>query len=318
MLKNPNEDAYPSVVLRKGDLRVRVYLRDSERGINRAVRFDRSGFVARVTYRGHQWFGPWHATDDPHRNDNVMGTAGEFGMGTEGMPPPLGFEQAAPGEPFVKIGVGVLRKQGERYRFGGHYELIHDPEWQVEQRADAMEFSQECRSQDTWSYRYQKKIQLDESLPGFRIEYRLTNLGSRAIEQTYYSHNFISIDDQPIGPQYQITFGQPMTAENANPAARVTANRMFFNRPVNPGESFLIRFSAGPYAASANRVTVWNQSTGAGIRITGDAGLSRFHVWTTDRVVCPEPFVAIRLRPGETFQWTDQYELLVTAEREKP
>jgi hypothetical protein len=119
-----------------------------------------------------------------------------------------------------------------------------------------------CREHDTWSYRYQKKIQLDESLPGFRIEYQLTNLGSRAMEQTYYSHNFISIDDQPIDPQYQ--------------------------------------------------------SAGAGIRITGDVGLARFCVWTTDRVVCPEPFVAIQLGPAQTFQWTDQYELLVTPEQEKP
>jgi hypothetical protein len=235
-------------------------------------------------------------------------------MGTAGMPPPLGFDQAAPGGPFVKIGVGVLKKQGEGYRFGSHYELMQEPEWQLKQQADAIEFSQECRGQVTWSYRYQKKIQLDESLPGFRIEYRLTNLGSSPMEQTYYSHNFISIDDQPIAPQYEITFGRPMIPENANPAARIAANRMLFSRAVQPGESFLIRFGAGPYPASANRVTVWHQSTGAGIRITGDTGLSRFHVWTTDRVICPEPFVAIRLGPSETSQWTDQYELLVRPE----
>ena len=136
--------------------------------------------------------------------------------------------------------------------------------------------------------------------------------------QTYYSHNFISIDDQPIDPQYQITFGQLMIPGNTKPAVRIAAKRMFFNRPVKPGESFLIRFGAGPYPASANRINVWNQSTGAGIRITGNAGRSRFHVWTTDRVVCPEPFVAMRLGPGGTFQWTDQYQLLVNPERKKP
>jgi hypothetical protein len=31
----------------------------------------------------------------------------------------------------IKIGVGILKKQGDRYRFGNHYELIHNPKWFV-------------------------------------------------------------------------------------------------------------------------------------------------------------------------------------------
>jgi len=44
-------------------------------------------------------------------HDNVSGTAGEFGMGiADNVPPPLGFDEAKPGDCFVKIGVGVLRR----------------------------------------------------------------------------------------------------------------------------------------------------------------------------------------------------------------
>ncbi|TWU64608.1 hypothetical protein [Crateriforma conspicua] len=302
---------YPTVVLTDGPVKARVYMPDQQRGINRGVRFDRSGFVGRVEYRGHRWFGPWHEMDDPSRNDNVMGTAGEFGMGTAGMPSPLGFNEAEEGQAFIKIGVGRVKKQGEHYRFGGAYEAIEEPPWKVKQESNRLEFRQELNHGGPWPYEYSKQIIVDDDIPGFRIEYELTNLGSHPIQQTYYAHNFISIDDQSIGPDCELKFGVPMNPEKDRPEVSFSDQMMTFLRPMPEGRSFLLQMSGGPFPVSANQVTVRNRQTGAGLRITGDASLERFHVWCTDRVICPEPFVKVHVAPGETFSWNDTYELLV-------
>lgn len=63
--------------------------------------------------------------------------------------------------------------------------------------------------------------------------------------------------------------------------------------------------------AAANEVLVENTRTAAALRIGGNHPLVRHHVWGTDQVICPVPFVAVRVAPGETFRWKDQYELIV-------
>ena len=44
-------------------------------------------------------------------------SAEEYGRGISGMPGSLGFLEAKEGEPFIKIGVGVLKKEGRKYFF---------------------------------------------------------------------------------------------------------------------------------------------------------------------------------------------------------
>ncbi|MFZ5831168.1 MAG: hypothetical protein ACOY3P_13845 [Planctomycetota bacterium] len=304
--------AYPHTVIRRGGIELLVYLPDAEKGINRAMRFDRSGFVARASHKGHTWFGPWHATDDPYRNDNVMGTAGEFGMGTNGMPPPLGFAEAAEGEPFIKIGVGVLKKKGVEYRFNQPYELVSAADWAVQTEPGVASFKQVCSSAGRFAYRYAKRIAICERPPGFVIEYELENTGTKPIEQTYYAHNFIQIDDQPIGPEYRFTFPQPMTPDrDMKGIASVEGSTLAFLRPMQTGESVYAQFREHDLPAAANGVLAEHVKHGVGLRITGTAPLARYHFWAMERVACPEPFVALNVEPGETFRWKDTYELIV-------
>jgi hypothetical protein len=41
--------------------------------------------------------------------------------------------------------------------------------------------------------------------------------------------------------------------------------------------------------------------------ITGDAPLEKVNFWATRETVCPEPFVRIRLKPGESKTWSIRY-----------
>jgi hypothetical protein len=212
-----------------------------------------------------------------------------------------------------KIGVGVLRKKGDRYRFAESYDVERIGVWTVETESHRILFRQELNTDIGFSYRYEKRIEITEEPPGFAVEYRLANTGTRRIDQTYYAHNFVKIDDQPIGPDYRFTFAQAMTPDREmRQIAAVTGNVLTFARPLQTGNSIYTQFREHDLPAAANGVLVENRKSRAALRITGDAAISRFHFWSTDQVACPEPFVKVRVSPGDTFRWRDTYELLVT------
>ena len=66
---------YPMLQLVNGELTMRLYLPDAELGFYRGVRFDWSGIIERVTYKGHRFYAQWKKPHDPEGNDNVSGPA---------------------------------------------------------------------------------------------------------------------------------------------------------------------------------------------------------------------------------------------------
>ncbi len=317
MAANYDVSGFPQTRLHANGLELVVFLPDAEKGIYRGTRFDWSGFVARATFRGHTWFGPWLDTVDPLRHDHVMGTAGEFGMGNNGVPKPLGFDEAGPSEPFVKIGVGKLAREQADYHFTGRFEILQPGSWKIRSDEASIEFRQAFGPVAGYAYAYTKRIAVGPD-PGFTIAYTLANTGEKPIQQTYYAHNFTRIDDVPIGPDYRVTFPQAMTPDrDLKGIAEVQDRELTFLRSMEPGESIYIQFQEHDLPAAANGATVANTKTGAGLRITGDAAIARYHFWSMGRVLCPEPFVTIALAPGDSMTWTDRYELLLS-ETEPP
>ena len=278
-------------------------------GTYRGTRFSWAGIISDVTCGEHHLFGPWQPGPLPlDLHDNVSGTAGEFGMGTAGMPPPLGFDEAAPGECFVKIGVGVLRRpDAQPYQFCGVYELVETPAWQVEQGADRMELRQRLAF-GGFGYDYTHAIELIPGASAFVTRHRLTNTGGKPIRQTHYSHNFIALDRQPVGPDYEVIFPfTPAPAFGDDSDAVLQSNRLCFRRPLqNAVFAMLAGFSG---SVADNQVTVRNRRTGLTVRVTGDRPILRYHFFAAPGAVCPEPFVEIHAAPGETIAWAHRYEL---------
>ena len=101
----PDSD-FPKLLLENGKIRVSVYVPDPVAGYYRGTRFDWAGIIEFVDTANHRFYGPLHAIHDPHRHDCVSGPAEEFGMFR-----PMGYDEAEPGESFVKIGVVAFSKQ---------------------------------------------------------------------------------------------------------------------------------------------------------------------------------------------------------------
>ena len=45
--------------------------------------------------------------------------------------------------------------------------------------------------------------------------------------------------------------------------------------------------------------------------VTGDRPLSKVALWGVKQTLCPEPFIAIKLAPGEEMTWSWKYEFAV-------
>jgi hypothetical protein len=294
---------YPMLELKNEQLRVVLYLPDTEMGFYRGVRFDWSGVIERVEYAGHRFYGLWRTPHDPTGNDYISGPAEEFGMDN-----PMGFAEAKEGESFVKIGVGLLRKNDrEKYYFLGKYELIRAGAWEIEHGDTWVDFSQDFVGERGWAYRYHKRVELTSDRPGLNIVHRLENTGKKKIDINHYNHNFTLIDEVLYGPDYSVEFPFPKTEPEAiRDVGIFHGNRIEATRRLG-GKSLskLVHPGPGPVAYNAGKVR--NNKTGAEVHFKGDAPIIKYNFWSVETAACPEPFIGIVLEPGQVQEWTNEY-----------
>jgi len=100
--------SHPSRQITNGDLTASIYLPDAARGFYTTTRFDWSGAIASLTYKGHEYYGPWFSKitdiydfgyEGPNKDvisadfTAMVGPAEEFGA--------VGYNDAQPGGLFV-------------------------------------------------------------------------------------------------------------------------------------------------------------------------------------------------------------------------
>src|ERR1041385_3466900 len=114
---------FPSAEISNGQIRAKLYLPDPKNGFYRSTRFDWSGVIGSLEYKGHEYYGTWFNRIDPKVHDfayegseivaspftAMLGPGEEFQTNGKA----LGWDEAKPGGTFIKIGVGVLRKPDE-------------------------------------------------------------------------------------------------------------------------------------------------------------------------------------------------------------
>lgn len=291
-------------------LTVRYYVPDKEDGYYRGTRFDWSGLIYEVEYRGHVFFCEFQRNHDPLNHDDICGTAEEFGMTV----PPPGFEEAPPNGTFMKIGVGVLRRGTEKeYGFYKRYEIADSGDWKISKSSDRVEFTHRLSGPGGYSYIYSKVLSLDAARPVLRVRRELKNTGQRSFITDHYGHNFLQIDGRPADDQYRLEFHfTPQLANDGKPEGCVDVDGLAlrFLGPVPEGKSVWVPIK-GFDESTANWTKVLNANSGASIVIDTDLPLARLVLYSSNGVVCPEPFVKFTLAPGETKIWTTTYALSV-------
>ncbi|SKB35961.1 hypothetical protein SAMN05661099_0853 [Daejeonella lutea] len=294
---------HPETTISNGLIEAKLYLPDATNGFYRATRFDWAGVVSSLKYKNHEYFGQWYAKHDPKVHDAIQGPVEAFD--------PIGYDAVKPGESFVKIGVGSLKKiNANPYRFSSPFEIVNAGEWKVKKKKNAVTFVHELHDANGYAYIYTKTLRLLKNKPVLVLEHSLKNIGKNLIETSTFNHNFFVIDKQPTGPDFTVTLPFEINNQSAGKNLMKFENKqMNYLKVLTKGESTM----EYPKGFTGDRVedydfTVANSRTGASVRITADKPLSNFMYWSVPTTLSPEPFIKIKALPGETFKWNINYE----------
>ena len=270
------------------------------------ARFDWCGKITQVFFRGISLTGTERTDVDPHLCGR--GLYNEFGMD-----PPPGFAEAAIGEWFHKIGIGLLKKEEEEYQFHKAYQ-IRPAQFSVDPTPEKLVLS--CISETVHGYAYvlRKEIELLES--SFVIHYELRNIGKKAISTPEYSHNFLCIDQALMDKDYQLSFPfsiQPQQfGKTVNPEQAVLFGQQDCSFSHTPHFPFFFSYLSGGEMVEA-RWELIHQKHKIGIREIGSFTTNKVNLWGWTHVISPELFVELKVGPGETKTWSRTYEIFSLA-----
>lgn len=297
---------FPQAEISNGILKAKLYLPDAQRGYYQGTRFDWSGQIPSLEFQGHQFFGQWFEKYDPKIHDAIQGPVEEFLTNGAG----LGYAEAKPGETFVKIGVGAIRKPEES---GFHqfqtYQIADNGKWDVSVHPDFVEFTQTLRDTNGYAYVYRKTVRLRKDKPVMVLEHTLRNTGRKTIQSTVYEHNFYMIDNQPAGPNYVVKVPWDVHAKaDLKGSAEPAGQELRYLKELPPGASVFSELTGYGSAASDYDIRVENRAAGAGVRQTSDRPIAKLNFWSIRSTVCPEAFIDMEIEPGHQFTWNIAYE----------
>ena len=302
-------DDAPSAEITNGLVTARLYLPDPLRGHYRGTRFDWAGDIYSLRYAGHEFSGPWFDSYDPLRHDAIMGPVEEFLSGESS----LGYAEAKPGEGFVRIGVGVVRKPEEKpYERFRTYEIVDAGKRTTVPERDRVTFEHELSGPGGYAYVYRKTIALLPGQPVMTIAHSLRNVGTRPIETEQYNHNFFVLDQAATGPDTSVRFAfdpQGTTDRGLGQLALLRGRELVFPSELHPKQSVFTELTGFGSTPEHYDIRVENRKAGTGVRIQGDRPLEKLVFWSIRTTACPEPYVKLRVEPGQEQAWTLRYEL---------
>jgi len=318
--------APPTGHISNGLVNVSFYVPDAAIGFYRGTRFDWSGIIYSLLYKGEEYYSRWYTSIDPAIYNNVQrvrpdGT-GEVvtGIASSGQGPAeefltknvaLGFDEAKAGGIFLKIGVGVLRrpddKPYDRYRA---YEIVDGGKWSTKVSQDKVVFTQELSNKESgYSYIYTKTLRLISGKPVMRIEHKLDNTGSKPLVSSVYDHNFFVTHNHYTGPDYIITTTYPIkTRLLVSPdLTHIEGNKLMFNKPLATEEMVALMIEGFGPITKDYFFRVENKKSGTGYSVQGDRPLDSILLWAIFTNISMESFINLHADPGKDEQWAYEY-----------
>jgi hypothetical protein len=327
----------PSHQITNGEITATIYLPDAKNGFYRTTRFDWSGAIGSLKYKGHEYYGIWWSKitdiydfgyEGPNKDvisadfTAMVGPAEEFGA--------LGYNDVPPGGLFVKPGIGVLKRDEMNYNHSRPYGIANGGKWDVKTARDSVEFTQTLSEPSIgYGYVYTKVVRLTPGRPQMTIAHVMKNTGSKPIDLE------ITVPWQmtraagrgrgpaapgasgrqgppPVDPYAPLAAGARIGSQCGQPQMQALAspqgNKIVYSKVLEGAECYQTSFTGFGAEAKDNDIRIENKKTGAGVHIRGDRPLSRFGYWSIRTVVSPEPFIDLNIAPGARFEWTYTYD----------
>ena len=286
-------------------LKITLHTPDGEKGYYRGTRFDWAGVFASIEYNGCNYAEEWFEGYSPVRHDAVCGPAEEFS--------PIGLDDVVPGEPFLKIGVGMLEKmEGEYDRFKLH-NILDPGRRTLCVTEDSVVFGHFIDSVSGYGYEYTKEIAITGE-NSFVIRHCLKNTGRKPLKGNVYNHNFFTLGLLETRESRQLDFPFRPEGDWRAEYSQVgfTESGIRFTRNLQKGESV---FTGNLHAAgcgmegSPNSFCLHDLDTGRGVHARCCVPMTKSVFWSNHRIACIEPYIDFYLTAGETFTFDIEYGL---------
>lgn len=266
-------------------------------------RFDWTGFITQVTLDGqHTFCVP--EDYDPEQGSHGVGLCNEFGIDA-----PIGYEDCPVGGTFPKLGIGLLlRPDGEPYNFFRPYTVVQAFPLEITQDETSVTFTLQPLETRGYAARLVKRLSLAENR--LEIAYTLTNTGAQPLHTNEYVHNFIGIDQQPLGPDYCLTLSAPVEPEPmpwqapGNHLLRISGREIRLS--ATPQGAFYLRMP-GPAATTGAQWQLQHLPSGVSMGEFDDFAPMRAAVWGQAHVISAEMFMPLALAPGAAQSWTRRF-----------
>jgi hypothetical protein len=157
-------DGLPHHDISNGIVTAKVYLPGAD-GLYRGTRFDRTGVVTHATYKGHDYGKYWFSSTSPAVHDFIWQNGQVTVSTASGAAGPVeeftavGYDQAAPcreaadkkecGGKFLKIGIGILKRDTDAYDFVHTYPVLNERKRGFTATKDSVRLTQDLSDAET-------------------------------------------------------------------------------------------------------------------------------------------------------------------------
>ena len=290
---------------------------------NRGLRFSPVANVIRVQLNDHAFC---YSPTDGGALNYLGGLPMEFDIGQESFQPdPPGYNEGSNGSVFLKIGVGILKRNASPYNFSSSYPVVELAQTTTTWGPDRAHFVQTLSgTANGYCCRLEEELIVKNNR--LLMHYVLTNTGTKTFTTEQYLHNFLTFSGRNVGPNYRVYFPYSMTAlpevpqweppvltqvgrgfkfvDNNPPMVRL-ANMILYTKTISSVPKTWI-YKPQDYLGPD---TIAVEQSDIGQRVIIDSSLRSAYVgiWTTPYQVAPEQFVIVTLAPGEVAEFTRTY-----------
>ncbi|MBT8288391.1 MAG: hypothetical protein KJO00_10245 [Bacteroidia bacterium] len=277
-----------------------IHIDSPDEGYNFS-RFDWTGKIGTVKFK-NAFLTVTEKIDGRAEHLYGKGFCNEFGIDNA-----LGFDDAKNGDWFHKIGIGLLRKNGDVYDFNNTYEIKPA---RFKTTVESEKLIIECFSDDYNGYSYVLKKEISINKNKFSIKYLLKNTGEKDIVTDEYNHNFMAMDKELMGPDYKMRFSFQLKpgqfGEAVNPEQKIVMGPDMLTFNGTPEEQFFYSNISGDELVDPEWELI-NLRNKLRIRESVSFQTNKINLWGWKHVICPELFIRLSINPGQSAEWSRYY-----------
>ena len=303
-------DNMPSKTLTNGIVSAKVYL-PVPFGFYRATRFDHAGMITHITYKGHDYGQYWFVKTSPdvknftYDKDGLVANSNNFAAGPVEEFGENGFDAAGMNGRFLKIGVGILQRDTDKYDRFHTYPIVNEGKRTTTVTKNSIRFTQTVSDPATgYGYVFTKTVTIVPGKAELKIADDLRNTGKKPIDTNVYDHHFMTLSPGEDGVQLET----PFTLANARPmpadVVKFDGARMTYLRGLTGEEQVASDLTGFTNAVADNDFKVTATKTGYGVRIRADKPVTRLLWWSVPSTMGIEPYMDIKVAPGAATHWT--------------